>query len=142
MKINNNNFWILMHEDFYDDKPKTLCGFFWKTIFVFLLWITSPISLIWSLVDSIQEKKIHPIAFSGILIVDKVIQFLALITVLSDDKNKNIDWIDVFIIYALTSLIMIIILFVVVIINKLITKIKQNIPKGTLYKKNVEKNLI
>lgn len=119
MKINKNNFWITMHEDFYEQKPKTLCGFFWKTLLVFLLWITSPISLVFSIIESIKEKKLSHVTIPAILVIDKLIQMFALIWILPINDNQVINWSKYPIMYLLTIVIIFLILGIGWVLNKL-----------------------
>lgn len=56
MEISNNNFWIRLNEEFYDKKPKSLCGLFWKSVIAFICVFTNPLQYVLFVMDYVSSK--------------------------------------------------------------------------------------
>ncbi len=88
MKVSKNNFFIRIYQVYYGVYPKSLCGFFWKTILAIAMVLTSPISLFFLLATKHFKDNNAILEFS---IVDKVIIFFS-ISLILDSKNHKINW--------------------------------------------------
>lgn len=76
MKVNKNNFWLQLNQKFYDSTPKTLCGFFWKSIFAFVMVFTSPLVYIGHIINYIGERDKTLRTFGYLPYIDKGIQII------------------------------------------------------------------
>lgn len=112
MKVDKNNFWVKLNEQFYDERPRTLCGFFWKSIFAFAIVITSPLNLLINAFTSILERKFILNIIFAIIVIDKIIQFFAFIIILPVKNNEFINWSKYPIIYLKTIIVIIIVIII------------------------------
>ncbi len=83
MKVSKNNFFIRIYEECYGIYPKSLCGFFWKTIFAIATILTSPIALFLLTIRSFKDGD-GVIEFS---LVDKIFVTMAIIFATYKDTN-------------------------------------------------------
>ena len=100
MKVSKNNFFIRIYTECYGAYPKSLCGFFWKTIFAIATILTSPIALFLLIIRSFKEGD-GVFEFS---LIDKI--FITLATLFAIDKDTNyFHWEKLWIGYLLVILI-------------------------------------
>lgn len=82
MEISKNNFWIRLNEEFYENKPKSLCGLFWKSVIAFICVFTNPlqyvlfaIAFVSSKVDKLEEFSITSSVSSGLFVMNLLVSF-------------------------------------------------------------------
>ena len=83
MKVSKNNFFIRIYEECYGIYPKSLCGFFWKTIFAIATILTSPIALFLLTIRSFKDGD-GVFEFS---LVDKIFVTMAILFAIDKDTN-------------------------------------------------------
>ena len=118
MKESKNNFFIRIYQVYYGVYPKSLCGFFWKTILAIAMVLTSPISLFLLATKHFKDNN----AILEFSIVDKVIIFFS-ISLILDSKNHKINWGDLWWNYLLVIGVIVFILISISFIAKLEDKI-------------------
>lgn len=89
MKVSKNNFWLRLNQEFYGSTPRTLCGFFWKSIFAFLMVFTSPLVLVGNLIQKCRDKTTKWESFGKLPYADKIVQFFTLLFTIPDGVTLN-----------------------------------------------------
>ena len=89
MKVSKNNFWLRLNQEFYESNPRTLCGFFWKSIFAFLMVFTSPLVLVGNIIQKCRDKTVKWEFFGKLPYADKVVQFFTLLFTAPDGITPN-----------------------------------------------------
>ena len=84
MKVSKNNFWLRLNQKFYGSTPRTLCGFFWKSIFAFLMVFTSPLLLVYNIIEKCRDKTAKWDPSDKLSYIDKVLQFFVLLFIIPD----------------------------------------------------------
>ena len=101
MKVSKNNFFISIYKGYYGVYPKSLCGFFWKTIFAIIMVLTSPIALVMTAIKPLRKK--YPIFLFSLF--DKVFILITL-RLICDSKERMIQYKNFWWVYILVLVFM------------------------------------
>lgn len=110
---------------------------FWKTLVALLLFITSPICMILSMIESIREKKIEIFANLSITIIDKAFQALSFLWILP--IKGDIDWIQYAFFYICIIFCICIVFGIMYIVDILSKKLRSYIYNKENNKLQIEK---